>query len=166
MISVTPTQLCPCSPGAGLCFNKTSFTKAGGRKDLVCGLSLASPCFRVSRSHLLPLLGGVLPVLIFTVCLRLLVCWLTTPVVTWTVASFQRTPVVYCVRLARALVDDYCCLVPGSVQTLKQIFSASPRFCCQFITSVTALYDLSSGKLYEQAVALRTASADGQRCIR
>lgn len=70
----------------------------------------------------------------------------TTPVVTWTVASFQRTPVVYCVRLARALVDDYCCLVPGSVQTLKQIFSASPRFCCQFITSVTALYDLSSGK--------------------
>ena len=73
---------------------------------------------------------------------------------------------VYCVRLARALVDDYCCLVPGSVQTLKQIFSASPRFCCQFITSVTALYDLSSGKLYEQAVALRTASADGQRCIR
>ena len=67
--------------------------------------------------------------------------------VTWTVASLQRTPVVYCVRLARALVDDYCCLVPGSVQTLKQIFSASPRFCCQFITSVTALYDLSSGKL-------------------
>ena len=62
-------------------------------------------------------------------------------------ASFQRTPVVCCVRLARALVDDYCCLVPGSVQTLKQVFSASPRFCCQFITSVTALYDLSSGKL-------------------
>lgn len=54
---------------------------------------------------------------------------------------------VYCVRLARALVDDYCCLVPGSVQTLKQILSASPRFCCQLITSVTALYDLSSGKL-------------------
>lgn len=52
---------------------------------------------------------------------------------------------LYCVRLARALVDDYCCLVPGSVQTLRQIFSASPRFCCQFITSVTALYDLSSG---------------------
>lgn len=70
-----------------------------------------------------------------------------TPVVTCTVASFQRTPVVYCVRLARALVDDYCCLVPGSVQTLKQILSASPRFCCQLITSVTALYDLSSGKL-------------------
>lgn len=66
---------------------------------------------------------------------------------TWTVASSQRTPVVYCVRLARALVDDYCCLVPGSVQTLKQIFSASPRFCCQFITAVTALYDLSSDDL-------------------
>lgn len=64
---------------------------------------------------------------------------------TRTAASFQRTPVVYCVRLARALVDDYCCLVPGSVQTLKQIFNASPRFCCQFVTSVTALYDLSSG---------------------
>lgn len=65
----------------------------------------------------------------------------------WTVASLQRTPVVYCVRLARALVDDYCCLVPGSVQTLKQTLSASPRFCCQLVTSVTALYDLSSGKL-------------------
>ncbi|XP_062444176.1 integrator complex subunit 15 [Rhea pennata] len=59
----------------------------------------------------------------------------------------QRTPAVYCVRLARALVDDYCNLVPGSIQTLKQIFSASPRFCCQFITSVTALYDLSSDDL-------------------
>ncbi|EMP29456.1 Putative protein C7orf26 [Chelonia mydas] len=35
----------------------------------------------------------------------------------------------------------------GSIQTLKQIFSASPRFCCQFITSVTALYDLSSDDL-------------------
>ncbi|OXB74498.1 UNVERIFIED_CONTAM: hypothetical protein H355_001880, partial [Colinus virginianus] len=58
-----------------------------------------------------------------------------------------RTPAVYCVRLARALVDDYCNLVPGSIQTLKQIFSASPRFCCQFITAVTALYDLSSDDL-------------------
>lgn len=69
---------------------------------------------------------------------------------------------VYCVRLARALVDDYCCLVPGSVQTLKQIFSASPRFCCQFITSVTALYDLSSGKKVIQVVAIREASTDCQ----
>ncbi|GAB5582667.1 adhesion G protein-coupled receptor L3 isoform X26 [Prionailurus iriomotensis] len=66
------------------------------------------------------------------------------PVLECAASWLQRTPVVYCVRLARALVDDYCCLVPGSVQTLKQIFSASPRFCCQFITSVTALYDLSS----------------------
>lgn len=48
-------------------------------------------------------------------------------------------------RLARALVDDYCGLVPGSIQTLKQVFNASPRFCCQFITAVTMLYDLSSG---------------------
>lgn len=43
------------------------------------------------------------------------------------------------------MVDDYCSLVPGSVQTLRQIFSASPRFCCQFITSVTVLFDMSSG---------------------
>ncbi|XP_040087182.1 uncharacterized protein C7orf26 homolog isoform X1 [Oryx dammah] len=69
------------------------------------------------------------------------------PVLECAASWLQRTPVVYCVRLARALVDDYCCLVPGSVQTLKQIFSASPRFCCQFITSVTALYDLSSDDL-------------------
>lgn len=64
-------------------------------------------------------------------------------------APLQRTPAVYCVRLAQALVDDYCNLVPGSIQTLKQIFSASPRFCCQFITSVTALYDLSSGRCFQ-----------------
>ncbi|XP_013008219.1 integrator complex subunit 15 isoform X2 [Cavia porcellus] len=69
------------------------------------------------------------------------------PVLECAASWLQRTPVVYCVRLARALVDDYCCLVPGSVQTLKQIFSASPRFCCQFITSVTALYDLSADDL-------------------
>ncbi|XP_076996671.1 integrator complex subunit 15 isoform X4 [Tamandua tetradactyla] len=69
------------------------------------------------------------------------------PVLECAASWLQRTPVPYCVRLARALVDDYCCLVPGSVQTLKQIFSASPRFCCQFITSVTALYDLSSDDL-------------------
>lgn len=59
---------------------------------------------------------------------------------------FQRTPAVYCVRLGQALVDDYCGLVPGSVQTLRQIFSASPRFCCQFITAVTMRYDMSSGE--------------------
>lgn len=58
----------------------------------------------------------------------------------------QRTPAVYCVRLAKTLVGDYCGLVPGSVQTLKQIFNVSPRFCCQFITAVAALYDMSSGK--------------------
>ncbi|XP_055148255.1 integrator complex subunit 15 isoform X2 [Symphalangus syndactylus] len=69
------------------------------------------------------------------------------PVLECAASWLQRTPVVYCVRLAKALVDDYCCLVPGSIQTLKQIFSASPRFCCQFITSVTALYDLSSDDL-------------------
>ncbi|XP_017389289.1 uncharacterized protein C7orf26 homolog isoform X1 [Cebus imitator] len=69
------------------------------------------------------------------------------PVLECAASWLQRTPVLYCVRLAKALVDDYCCLVPGSIQTLKQIFSASPRFCCQFITSVTALYDLSSDDL-------------------
>lgn len=69
------------------------------------------------------------------------------PVLECAASWLQRTPVLYCVRLARALVDDYCCLVPGSVHTLKQILSASPRFCCQFITAVTALYDLSSDDL-------------------
>ncbi|XP_048080733.1 integrator complex subunit 15 isoform X2 [Ursus arctos] len=69
------------------------------------------------------------------------------PVLECAASWLQRTPVVYCVRLARALVDDYCCLVPGSVQTLKQTLSASPRFCCQLVTSVTALYDLSSDDL-------------------
>ncbi|XP_034297309.1 integrator complex subunit 15 isoform X3 [Pantherophis guttatus] len=62
-------------------------------------------------------------------------------------AQPKRTPAVYCVRLARALVDDYCSLGPGSVQTLQHIFSASPRFCCQFITAVAMLYDLSSDEL-------------------
>ncbi|XP_053221799.1 integrator complex subunit 15 isoform X1 [Podarcis raffonei] len=69
------------------------------------------------------------------------------PVLECAASWLQRTPAIYCVRLAQALVDDYCSLVPGSVQTLKQIFSASPRFCCQFITSVTMLYDMSSDDL-------------------
>ncbi|XP_060116879.1 integrator complex subunit 15 [Heteronotia binoei] len=73
------------------------------------------------------------------------------PVLECAASWLQRTPTVYCVRLAQALVDDYCSLVPGSVQTLKQIFSASPRFCCQFITSVTVLYDMSSDELIPPA---------------
>lgn len=64
------------------------------------------------------------------------------------VCALQRTHRVYCVRLARVLVDDYCSLVPGSVPTLQNIHSASPRFCCQFITTVTTLYDLSTGMLF------------------
>eukprot|EP00062_Callorhinchus_milii_P009158 gi/632952623/ref/XP_007891952.1/ PREDICTED: uncharacterized protein C7orf26 homolog [Callorhinchus milii] len=59
----------------------------------------------------------------------------------------QRTHAVFCVRLVKVLVEDYCILVPGSVQTLKQIVHASPRFCCQFITAVTTLYDLSTDDL-------------------
>ncbi|XP_028913297.1 LOW QUALITY PROTEIN: uncharacterized protein C7orf26 homolog [Ornithorhynchus anatinus] len=78
------------------------------------------------------------------------------PVLECAASWLQRTPVIYCVRLARALVDDYCSLVPGSIQTLKQIFSASPRFCCQFITSVTALYDLSSDDLIPPLDLLET----------
>ncbi|XP_062998991.1 integrator complex subunit 15 [Elgaria multicarinata webbii] len=69
------------------------------------------------------------------------------PVLECAASWLQRTPAVYCVRLAQALVDDYCSLVPGSVQTLKQTFSGSPRFCCQFITAVTMLYDMSSDDL-------------------
>ncbi|KAM4023691.1 integrator complex subunit 15 isoform 2-T3 [Anomaloglossus baeobatrachus] len=66
------------------------------------------------------------------------------PVLECAASWLQRTPAVYCVRLAKALVGDYCGLVPGSVQTLKQIFNVSPRFCCQFITAVAALYDMST----------------------
>ncbi|RXM28010.1 hypothetical protein EOD39_2763 [Acipenser ruthenus] len=69
------------------------------------------------------------------------------PILECAASWLQRTHAVYCVRLARVLVDDYCSLVPMSIQTLKQIFSASPRFCCQFITAVTALYDLSTDDL-------------------
>ncbi|KAM4632329.1 integrator complex subunit 15 isoform 2-T4 [Discoglossus pictus] len=69
------------------------------------------------------------------------------PVLECAASWLQRTPAVYCVRLAKALVDDYCGLVPGSIQTLKQIFNVSPRFCCQFITAVTALYDMSTEDL-------------------
>ncbi|MEE6497288.1 hypothetical protein FKM82_002699 [Ascaphus truei] len=68
------------------------------------------------------------------------------PVLECAASWLQRTPAVYCVRLAKALVDDYCGLVPGSIQTLKQIFNVSPRFCCQFITAVTTLYDMSTGE--------------------
>uniref|UniRef100_A0A8D0MCF0 Uncharacterized protein n=1 Tax=Sus scrofa TaxID=9823 RepID=A0A8D0MCF0_PIG len=98
--------------------------------------SLFSPQGNKADDNRMSLLGKL-------VSMAVAVCRI--PVLECAASWLQRTPVVYCVRLARALVDDYCCLVPGSVQTLKQIFSASPRFCCQFITSVTALYDLSSG---------------------
>ncbi|XP_030044747.1 uncharacterized protein C7orf26 [Microcaecilia unicolor] len=69
------------------------------------------------------------------------------PVLECAATWLQRTPAVYCVRLARTLVEDYCSLLPGSIHMLKQIFSTSSRFCCQFITAVTALYDLSSDDL-------------------
>ncbi|XP_024862580.1 uncharacterized protein C7orf26 homolog isoform X2 [Kryptolebias marmoratus] len=66
------------------------------------------------------------------------------PILECAASWLQRTHRVYCVRLAQVLVDDYCSMVPGSVPTLQNIHSMSPRFCCQFITAVTTLYDLSS----------------------
>ncbi|XP_028828162.1 integrator complex subunit 15 [Denticeps clupeoides] len=69
------------------------------------------------------------------------------PILECAAAWLQRSHAVCCVGIARVLVDDYCTLVPGSTSTLQQVFSASPRFCCQFITAVTALYDLSSEEL-------------------
>ncbi|XP_048848177.1 integrator complex subunit 15 [Brienomyrus brachyistius] len=69
------------------------------------------------------------------------------PILECAASWLQRTHALYCVRLAKVLVDDYCSLVPGSLQTLQHIYTASPRFCCQFITAVTALYDFSSEDL-------------------
>ncbi|CAL8343965.1 unnamed protein product [Merluccius merluccius] len=69
------------------------------------------------------------------------------PILECAATWLQRTHRVYCVRLARVLVDDYCSLVPGSVSTLQNIHSSSPRFCCQFITAVTTLYDLTTEDL-------------------
>ncbi|XP_075876854.1 integrator complex subunit 15 [Nelusetta ayraudi] len=69
------------------------------------------------------------------------------PILECAATWLQRTHRVYCVRLAQVLVDDYCSMVPGSVSTLQNIHSASPRFCCQFITAVTTLYDLSTEEL-------------------
>ncbi|XP_013869285.1 integrator complex subunit 15 isoform X2 [Austrofundulus limnaeus] len=66
------------------------------------------------------------------------------PILECAATWLQRTHRVYCVRLAQVLVDDYCSMVPGSVPTLQNIHSMSPRFCCQFITAVSTLYDLSS----------------------
>ncbi|KAJ3594716.1 hypothetical protein NHX12_004023 [Muraenolepis orangiensis] len=69
------------------------------------------------------------------------------PILECAATWLQRTHRVYCVRLARVLVDDYCSLMPGSVSTLQNIHSSSPRFCCQFITAVTTLYDLTTEDL-------------------
>lgn len=69
------------------------------------------------------------------------------PILECAASWLQRTHRVYCVRLAQVLVDDYCSLVPGSGPTLQNIHSASPRFCCQFITAVTTLYDLTTEEL-------------------
>ncbi|XP_061151790.1 integrator complex subunit 15 isoform X1 [Syngnathus typhle] len=69
------------------------------------------------------------------------------PILECAATWLQRTHRVYCVRLAQVLVDDYCSMMPGSVPTLQNIHSASPRFCCQFITAVTTLYDFTSEEL-------------------
>uniref|UniRef100_A0A8D0G045 Integrator complex subunit 15 n=1 Tax=Sphenodon punctatus TaxID=8508 RepID=A0A8D0G045_SPHPU len=100
--------------------------------------SLFSPQGNKADDSRMALLGKL-------VSMALAVC--RVPILECAASWLQRTPAIYCVRLAQALVDDYCSLVPGSIQTLKQIFNTSPRFCCQFITSVTALYDLSSDDL-------------------
>uniref|UniRef100_A0A3P8WQP3 Integrator complex subunit 15 n=2 Tax=Cynoglossus semilaevis TaxID=244447 RepID=A0A3P8WQP3_CYNSE len=67
------------------------------------------------------------------------------PILECAATWLQRTHRVFCVRLAQVLVDDYCSMVPGSIPTLQNINVASPRFCCQFITAVTTLYDYTSG---------------------
>ncbi|XP_072513770.1 integrator complex subunit 15 isoform X1 [Salminus brasiliensis] len=69
------------------------------------------------------------------------------PILECAATWLQRSHSAWCVRLARVLVDDYCTLVPCSISTLQNICSASPRFCCQLITAVTALYDFSSDEL-------------------
>lgn len=79
-------------------------------------------------------------------------------------AVLQRSHRVYCVRLAQLLVDDYCSLVPGSVSTLQNIHGASPRFCCQFLTAVTALYDLGSGDLSRPVGSHRASRAFFSQC--
>ncbi|XP_057713410.1 integrator complex subunit 15 [Corythoichthys intestinalis] len=69
------------------------------------------------------------------------------PILECAATWLQRTHRVYCVRLAQVLVDDYCSMMPGSVPTLQNIHSASPRFCCQFLTAVATLYDFTSEEL-------------------
>ncbi|XP_016309015.1 uncharacterized protein C7orf26 homolog isoform X2 [Sinocyclocheilus anshuiensis] len=69
------------------------------------------------------------------------------PILECAATWLQRTHSAWCVRLAQVLMDDYCTLVPCAISTLQNICSASPRFCCQLITAVTALYDFSSDEL-------------------
>ncbi|XP_071246399.1 integrator complex subunit 15 isoform X1 [Salvelinus alpinus] len=70
------------------------------------------------------------------------------PILECAATWLQRTHPVYCRRLARVLVDDYCSLLPGSVvPTLNNLSCSCPPFCCQFITAVTTLYDLSTEEL-------------------
>ncbi|XP_043092505.1 uncharacterized protein C7orf26 homolog [Puntigrus tetrazona] len=69
------------------------------------------------------------------------------PILECAATWLQRTHSAWCVRLAQVLMDDYCTLVPCAISTLQNICSASPRFCCQLITAITALYDFSSDEL-------------------
>ncbi|XP_076839274.1 integrator complex subunit 15 [Brachyhypopomus gauderio] len=69
------------------------------------------------------------------------------PILECAATWLQRSHSAWCVRLARALVDDYCALVPCSIATLHNICAASPRFCCQLVTAIAALYDFSSDEL-------------------
>ncbi|KAJ8251114.1 hypothetical protein GJAV_G00217440 [Gymnothorax javanicus] len=69
------------------------------------------------------------------------------PVLECAASWLQRTPATHCLRLARGLVDDYCGSAPSPARALRDIVTVSPRFCCQFIIAVTAVYDLSTDGL-------------------
>ncbi|XP_068605291.1 integrator complex subunit 15 [Brachionichthys hirsutus] len=77
------------------------------------------------------------------------------PILECAATWLQRSHRAYAVRLAQVLVDDYCGTMPGSAPALQNIHGASPRFCCQFITAVTSLYDLSSEELAPPSELLR-----------
>ncbi|XP_061080845.1 integrator complex subunit 15-like isoform X2 [Conger conger] len=100
--------------------------------------ALFSPQCNVADDRRMAMLGKL-------VSMAVAVC--RVPVLECAASWLQRSPAPHCMRLATVLVDDYCSSAPSPAHALRDIVSVSPRFCCQFITAVTAVYDLSTDDL-------------------
>ncbi|XP_078595845.1 integrator complex subunit 15-like isoform X1 [Branchiostoma floridae x Branchiostoma japonicum] len=58
----------------------------------------------------------------------------------WILQEGASSPPV--LTLLTSIIQDYCMLMPGTLDTLQRVDKTSPSFACQFVTIVTSLYQL------------------------